>query len=370
MAASALGAPLVALPARISVLDKWKEWLVGAQYGTNRLYWSDPLAPGTWPAGNFVDVGDAAAIKAVVPFANQLYIGKETSWYIVTGVLGDDSMFVRQMDAKIGPSTQFVEGIGGGILFDTPDFAVSHMIQNGMRTDIVNHTKTQTSEHNTHAPVTVADRFIVAGGGPQDFNASAIEQPTFSWTLDEGRWAKTTIPTFAGATEWMWVKDFQHFRALGDRYAWLYGMGAAGTADHTLARLYRWIPRLADPQPGTSCTVELAEVRRSPGAPQGTSLFTVQKVFVDVEIPPDATGAVGVDVALRMIGTVNPDIGAETTVLQSTTKGAESFEARRTLVRWEFGVNTEAGSGVIPVLTLRGVKLRRVYMVCEDAGKL
>lgn len=371
LAATTIGdAALPFGPGYCSVLEKWQEWLVAAQSGSNRLWWSDPGAPQTWQATSFIEVGDAAPITAIVPFANQLYIGKAKGWFVLSGVLGGGEV-VRQLDVTNGPNGYFVAPVANGIMFDSPDLGISHVVQSGLRTPIVNHTKPDADDMGVHQVCPIADRLIAAGGGPLNSTSATVTYPTFSWIYDNGRWSKLTMPTFTDVEAWLWVKDCSHFRAVGDRYAWLWAKdSASGAETDSVARLYRWLPRLADPVPGTECTVELAEVRRSPAAPTGNSEFQVLDAWADVEIPPDATGIVGMDLSVRMVGVYDSDRGAAEATLQSQNKVAASFNGERTLVRWHFGLLTQTGSGVIPIVTLRGVKLRRLYMRCDDAGKL
>lgn len=370
MAASAIGV-LVVLPVRISVIERWREWIVGAQYGSNNLYWSEPGAFGTWPAGNFNPIGDNAPIKALIPFANQLYVGKETGWWVVTGELGGGET-IRQLDAIVGPSSAFVAAVSSGILFDTPDFTASFKVQSGITTPTVNFTPAQT-DVNTHCPVTVLDKLIAAGGGPQDFNDVTVPYPlpTFSWVLDENRWSKLTVPSFTNMTEFVWVKDYRHFRSAGTRYAWMYARGPqSGGGPGTVAKLWRWVPRLSDPEPSTSCTVELAEARRSVAAPTGGWEFSVRDAYVEVEIPPNATGSVGVDLQFRMVGVNSSHQGAQLSTLQTERRIAESFGDARTIIRFQFSPQTEWGTGVIPIITLAGCKLRRLYLRCDDQARV
>jgi len=90
-------------------------WLVGS--GAKRLFYSDTSNPESWPALNWMDVGDVAyTIQALVPTGDALYIVKTDSVWQLTGRTSSD-FYLRRIVDKIGiTSTQdyrAFETIGG-----------------------------------------------------------------------------------------------------------------------------------------------------------------------------------------------------------------------------------------------------------------
>lgn len=62
-----------------------------------RLRWSDAANPNSWPAANFVDVGDNWGIYGVYPQRQHLLIAKQGGYHIMTGVPGINSVLRAQM---------------------------------------------------------------------------------------------------------------------------------------------------------------------------------------------------------------------------------------------------------------------------------
>lgn len=95
---------------------------VVAQYGTrlmlgrnvtqtNRLYYSDDADPSTWPADNYIDIGEAGTrIMALIPLRNSLLIamaaGNDTSWWVLSGTLNLNHVVRRAGSFLTPPHTR------------------------------------------------------------------------------------------------------------------------------------------------------------------------------------------------------------------------------------------------------------------------
>jgi hypothetical protein len=51
------------IPIRLHLLARWKEWVVGTQYETNRLHFSAPLGPTSWGASDYVEIGAGPVVE-------------------------------------------------------------------------------------------------------------------------------------------------------------------------------------------------------------------------------------------------------------------------------------------------------------------
>lgn len=63
-----------------------------------RLRWSDAANPNSWPAANFVDVGDNWGIYGVHPQRQHLLILKQAGYHLMTGVPGVNSVLRAQIN--------------------------------------------------------------------------------------------------------------------------------------------------------------------------------------------------------------------------------------------------------------------------------
>lgn len=91
------GSPPSALSAAI-----WGDRLWVAGSGSKRLHYSDSGNPESWPALNWMDVGDSAySIQALVPTGDALYIVKVDSVWQLTGRTSSD-FYLRCLVDKIG----------------------------------------------------------------------------------------------------------------------------------------------------------------------------------------------------------------------------------------------------------------------------
>lgn len=118
----------VTVPARMSGLVQFGPFVVGAQWGLSRIFWSNPLDGATWLSTSFYDIGSAApTISALVVVGNTLYVGKADGWWSVTGVLGSTAV-VTQVSPEGPPDS--LDNLSGGVLS-----ADGLLLQPGRRVD-------------------------------------------------------------------------------------------------------------------------------------------------------------------------------------------------------------------------------------------
>jgi hypothetical protein len=70
----------------------------------NRIRFSDALNPNSWPAANFIDIGDGWGIRGMTPQRQHLVIAKQTGFYVLTGVPGVNPV-LRKITDRSGPVT-------------------------------------------------------------------------------------------------------------------------------------------------------------------------------------------------------------------------------------------------------------------------
>lgn len=102
-----LNTTAVTTPEPLSQVIRWGYFMVGVDRDTPwRLWFSQVDASGsdfdTWPANNFLDVGNHTAITKLAPLYNTLFCGKAGGWWAVSGVLGELAS-VREVNIGNGP---------------------------------------------------------------------------------------------------------------------------------------------------------------------------------------------------------------------------------------------------------------------------
>jgi hypothetical protein len=369
-------ATATSIPVRLSVVDRWKEWLVAAKHNTNRLHFSGPLAPTSWSADDYVEIGDNAPITAIVPMANQLWIGKQQGWYVVTGVLGE-STIVRAIDSQIGPAAPAAEATEYGVIFTRSDRGVTMLAQKGLQSAVVNHRAPASRLVEYHAPVDVLAGTIIAGGGPQAASAHFDSWPLtipsyYAWVLTGRRWHVIPLPALSDATGatadggFMWAKDYEHIKgaALEPGTFLLMKDGTGGGGDDIAVKLYRHQLHITDPVVSVSATATLSEWKRQ-NSGSGPLWFTVREAIAELEVPPSQAASFSVAAVMRGV----PDrTDTGTSYPTSPETVSISSNAARRQMTFRVAIGSSLGNGVEPVVTLTGCKLRRLTLVCDDAG--
>lgn len=378
-------AAATSIPVRLSIVERWKEWLVAVKHNTNRLHFSAPLAPTSWGASDYVEIGDSAPITAIVPMANQLWVGKQSGWFIVSGVLGE-STTVRQVDSQIGPASFGAEPTELGVMYARSDRGVSLMAQKGLKTEVVNYRVPASRTHEYHNPIDVLSGTIIAGGGPQANDAQPGGWPGvldqnpgeysafYAWVLTGKRWHVIPLPLLSDDSGtlanggYMWAKDYQHIKGTNtEPRAWLVMKdGESGVAGDGAARLFSHKLNGNDPALTDSATATLSEWRRQ-NSGSGPLWFTVREAIVEIEfpeIPPASSVSFSVGVIMRGV----PDRTDTGTTYPTTPETVSRSTGSRAQVTYRVSIGSSLGNGVEPVVTLTGCKLRRLTLVCDDAG--
>ena len=114
---STLTSVSVTTPSTFSFIRRWGFHCVGIDSTVPyRLWFSEVSDLGfdfsTWPALNFVDIGDAEPITAIVALYNTLFVGKRSGWWALSGVIGQ-STTVRQISLGDGPVD--ARGVAAGV---------------------------------------------------------------------------------------------------------------------------------------------------------------------------------------------------------------------------------------------------------------
>jgi hypothetical protein len=107
---AAVATTAIATPTPLSIIVRWGYYFVGVSTTVPwRLYFSEVTAAGanfdSWPANNFIDVGNTEPITALQPIFNTLYVGKRSGWNAVSGVLGTLAS-IRGVSIGEGPRDQ------------------------------------------------------------------------------------------------------------------------------------------------------------------------------------------------------------------------------------------------------------------------
>jgi hypothetical protein len=84
---------LITTPAAFSYITRWGYYFVAVDANVPwRIWFSTVDAAGAhfdqWGANDYIDIGDTEPITALNPIFNTLYVGKQTGWNAVSGVLG------------------------------------------------------------------------------------------------------------------------------------------------------------------------------------------------------------------------------------------------------------------------------------------
>lgn len=97
---------LTGAPAGRCITVYGDRWIIGDIEASldNRIRFSDALNPNSWPAANFIDIGDGWGIRALSPQRQHLVIAKQTGFYNLTGVPGNNAV-LRKITDRSGPVT-------------------------------------------------------------------------------------------------------------------------------------------------------------------------------------------------------------------------------------------------------------------------
>jgi hypothetical protein len=97
----------ITTPSTLSHIVRWGKFMVGVDaVNTSRIWHSTVTASGpnfdSWSANAYYDIGNNEPITALTPVYNSLYVGKKSGWWMVSGVLGEQTN-VREVVIGNGP---------------------------------------------------------------------------------------------------------------------------------------------------------------------------------------------------------------------------------------------------------------------------
>lgn len=359
-----------ATPVRFNVgAWRWKEWYVGASTTVPYVYFTAPSAT-TWAAGDYIQLGTGGnRILTMVPQSDDLLVGTAEGWFSISGVLGETTV-VRRISA---PAMSVPSGAPSSMTGTTGSCSaitgqgVLHTSASGSPVRLLRGTQVVGA---VHSPEFTAAQFMTIL--PNDAHAVIQYGSTFwIWSDVHNRWRKSLAPTAAEAG----VASVEYRCAAG-------GEGCpyiAATVVHAGTTVY-FVRTPKEPlQPVetsgvfNTATVTLAEFSQN-------RPFKVVEVLAEVDFGQPATQA-GVrsltaqvvtntvaDTPSRFAREVNGDVTPwQTTAFSRKWDGATATKiGDREMVRFRTS-DGPATYTAAPKVSLQGVKLRRLIMVCEEA---
>lgn len=361
-------------------LARFGEFMVGAgSLGgpAYRLYYSAAYDPTTW-AGSYVDIGDAGAITAIVPFGDALYISKSDGWYVLTGILGT-STEVR----PIATGTPGVGGnYGGGGAFSTEDFTTAAACPWGVifssplldaTAGLINGNSYRTLNYAytgdggmAGAHVRMISPGVYALGrrvDPIDANNNRA-----CWILDtrlgSPRWFKLLIPSSSSST------------AVGNWAQWLPGAAVGQTQYQYVDKgstIYRARLFPSAELASTAHVTGIAHLNER----RRIDPFAVRELCVEIAWSASSSAVPTLTTQLERRGLPeHAATGRITTNQQTATIDVQSTDPASALAHdrpyiyrtMRFAIGPNTGTAVVPILRFSECKIRRVWAVCETEG--
>ena len=332
---------------------QWKNWLLTIY--DSYIAWTDADAL-TSTSTNYLLIPSYGDIITLIPTSDVLYALTSDGWWAVTGVLGETTQLRR------------ITKFGGASTTTNPVAAA------------------EVSTGIAHASISGSQVRILNGGIVSPF--AVIKNPATSTAVVQG--GDTIMVTNAAREVYIWSESRRQWRVsapiLGHGAYALYPVEDHSAATTTVAALgivqysagnfrgYVYTHPKEITQPlltgggFDTATVQLADYMRS-------KEFRVKEMLVEVD-KGTVTGATSAARAVGACVLTYPIVGVAdggnsgqnsgSTVQEVAFTPDDSDAGDREMVR--FRVN-DAGPtfSAKPVLNLRGVKLRRVILVCEDA---
>jgi len=341
----------VTTPVALTSIVKWGDFMLGSDIaGTGKVYFSAPANFTSWVANdNFPVAQDGQAVTNLVPFPLELYIGKSTGWWVVQGIPGATAT-LRQI-ATTGGSIAVDTALGTplGVMFLPTAGAVASAVQG------INVRPLHFAGSSVAGPLQyLAPTGEVGVGGSDQLY---VFHPMRYWSLfTKPSDVNANLLRPVDAT----IDDIAGPAPFGPVAAALYKV-AGGT------KIVGWPMWETVVDEAATGTVELREHR-----PKGAKSFTVKEILVEVLADRQATdrGVIGVDCAVRMAGRTDLPVELANVTSQTRTLSihTDQLSTDRTALMYRFAPDDGgAGRAVTPIITLRGVALRRVVAVCEEA---
>lgn len=362
----------------------WNNFGFGCGNLSNRLYFSAAGDPTSWPAANYVDIGESGRyIQAIVPTNEALYIGKSDGWWVLTGVPGQTATLRRLTRIGIvGPPGN------GGSTPPTPVWAAAAcetrqgILFRSERGPGLNLLRGTQVDQFAYMPYGEQVGYVVPAGEYVQVLTTGdtlTEQAhMFVWSDVNRRWRHKPMPTPAsqGATSqgirWAPALD-------GDVAAdWLYAVSIEGYSGSSFG-LYTWYANREPLEPQVdafgyydTATVTLSEYSQA-------TPFAVKEMIVEVDFGQPATQGAQRSVKASVVTQSVTDL--DQTFPIDTGDLAVPFSSSQFGKTWQNANTTRRGhrqtvrfaptdgaAGTLtaaPVIEMTGVKVRRVILRCE-----
>lgn len=396
----------------IALLARWGQFMVGAARDSSKLYFSADYSTNfsTWPAASYFEVGDGDPITALVVQRDQLWIGKASGWWVMTGVIDDfNSVSIRQVNDDVGPAggpigaARLAKRVNAaaatdiGIVFprqgvpssnsETGNFAADgsgfglHAVR-GVRSAPVMHRGYESGRLPELPLVQVAGDVFVTGFLWEDFADNGSREWTedgLSWVLDGDRWARVTVPVIGPGSgifrRGAWCRDFAMAGHKPGGFAYFLAIGDRGLDGLREVQLWEWPTRPHAASFGQSATVELAPMRSSDPFVLNTLYVEVVASATlhpnqDVDFGEATPGIAEVSASVRMDGVVGLDTFAESTPVSDRIAitdriGATNIRGKERRMTFKLTPSdAPAGTEMTPVITFSGCRIRKVTAIC------
>lgn len=358
-------------------LVTWGQFIVGVESSASqgaRLRFSTPGFPLTnWASNDFIDIGSSTTpITALVVYGQSLYVGKPDGWWAITGVLGQlaTTGSIVQITNEGPSSTGYPNLLAGAVVAADGRLMFAGRNNDGTVARQANGSLIQPAGY---APFVANYGAWQIGGytfvaGPRDAN---IPNGGFSYIWirsPTGKWRRS-VPLSSG------LASMTPFAIADGPAVSPYGYAFTSlTSDPTgaAASPARLLLSPADPPValgGTtfaSATVTLAEY-------QSNNRFRIKNVIAELDLGTTALNAprtIGVQintpgVPVEAASSSVAFSAAASTSQTSTLSALASTAGQRVTVRFQ-ATDGAPTFTAIPVVTLKGVKLRRLTMHCEE----
>lgn len=345
----------------------WKDWYLYLGFDEpNKLYFSAPADLTSWPALNFIQVGSAGGppIEAIVPRADDILVGTREAWWQISGVLGQTTT-VRRITPN-GPSP-------GDLSFTPPAFSA-----------------VESSVGIMHPSASPKQLHVLNGSLSVPAIAGFPEADPIERIVAFGQYA---IGVTTGHKVWVWSDLARRWRALDPGVEFTIGNvdpvaseSGFGSYIHIIGREFGggvsttyMYAALTDPTdlPTDETVTTFSEATVTLSARNSNAPFRVLETFVEYDFggPSSIPRSAGVSVVTAPIhdmafspeldadGSVAPNSGHVHETNWATPTGTK--RGHRVMVRYPMA-DTAPTFSAAPRIRMKGVKVRRVIMKCED----
>lgn len=355
-------------------LWQWNLYTISAHNERNFVYFSNPGDPASWAATNFIRLGaSSSTIIAIVPTVDVLYVAATDGWYAITGVLGQTTN-VRKIgtfgmstsDRTIGPfvasNRSWAAAAQRGIVFVATNRGL-RALQGTTVNEIARPHNGLGGSYTMRNAVSCGDTLVALsdGVGPETL--------VWIWSETQQNWRVCAIPSpsLYGYSQWNRHALVRDDTNASDKISVvLSGVNGGITEVNAL-----WVDKEEVTPTGTTATVDLAHYEsRQP--------FRVHELMVEVDFGFTPMNDIRQLTAQIVTGT---PADVEVTLLREPDGTATPYTSTALTKRWTHLSSTIAGDREMvrfrpsdataaftaqPRLTMKGVKIRRVVMRCEE----